>query len=235
MSFTYKNQRFTIQDIKNEDFNNFRELSFLKIIDTLLPSCSVSLDIGANIGNHSIFMSKILKCSVIHAFEPIPYLYNKMLFNFENNNIYNVIPHNIALSSKESTLKCISKLPDNHGSYWLWYEDEKALHPFERGYPSHKGCDGSKYTKSIPSKRLDDVMLKYNNIDKVHYIKIDVEGMELEVLNGGMDLIKKHRPLLQIEVCKDNFSKIEFIMKRMNYIRSHRKIFKGENQLWVYV
>ena len=89
MSFTYKNQRFTIQDIKNEDFNSFRELSFLKIIDTLLPSCSVSLDIGANIGNHSIFMSKILKCSVIHAFEPIPYLYNKMLFNFENNKIVN--------------------------------------------------------------------------------------------------------------------------------------------------
>ena len=234
MSFIYKNQTFTIQDIKNEEFDNFRELKFLQIIDTLLPSCSVSLDIGANVGNHSIFMSKILNCGMIHAFEPIPFLYKKMLSNFEMNDIHNVISHNIALSSKDSTLKCISKLPDNHGSYWLWYENEEALHPYERGYLSHKGYDGSEYTESIPSKRLDDVMANFNN-DVIHYVKIDVEGMELEVLNGGMNLIRKHKPLLQIEVCKDNFSKIEFMMRNMNYVRSHRKTFKGENQLWVHV
>jgi FkbM family methyltransferase len=234
MSFIYKNQTFTIQDIKDEEFKSFRELKFLQIIDTLLPSCSVSLDIGANIGNHSIFMSKILKCGVVYAFEPIPYLYEKMLSNFEVNNITNIIPHNIAISSKDSTLKCISKLPDNHGSYWLWYENEEALHPYERGYLSHKGHDGSEYTESIPSKRLDDIMLSYN-IDALHYIKIDVEGMELEVLNGGMNIINRYKPLLQIEVCKDNFEKIEFMMINMGYIRSHRKIFKGENQLWIYV
>jgi FkbM family methyltransferase len=234
MSFIYKNREFSIQDIKGNEFEHFRELSFLKIIDTLLPSCSVSLDIGANIGNHSIFMSKILMCSVIHAFEPIPYLYDKMLFNLENNDIQNVIPHNIALSSKESTLKCISKLPDNHGSYWLWYENEEALHPYERGYLSHKDCDGSEYTKSIPSKRLDDVLLKYS-IDKIHYIKIDVEGMELEVLNGGINTIIRHRPLLQIEVSKDNFETVASLLNRLGYIRSYRTIFKGENQLWEYV
>jgi FkbM family methyltransferase len=234
MSFIYKNQTFTIQDIKDEEFESFRELKFLQIIDTLLPSCSVSLDIGANIGNHSIFMSKILKCGVVYAFEPIPYLYEKMLSNFENNNITNIIPHNIALSSKDSSLKCISKLPDNHGSYWLWYENEDALHPYERGYLSHKGYDGSEYTESIPSKRLDDIMLSYN-IDVLHYIKIDVEGMELEVLNGGINIINRYKPLLQIEVCKDNFEKIEFMMRNMGYVRSHRKIFKGENQLWIYV
>jgi FkbM family methyltransferase len=234
MSFIYKDQTFTIHNATDYELITFEELEFLQIIDTLLPSCSVSLDIGANIGNHSIFMSKILKCGIVHAFEPIPYLYEKMLSNFENNNITNVISHNIALSSKDSTLKCISKLPDNHGSYWLWYENEKALHPYERGYLSHKNCDGSEYTKSIPSKRLDDIMSSYE-IDMIHYVKIDVEGMEIEVLNGGMNTINRYKPLLQIEVCKDNFGKIETMMKNMGYIRSHRKIFKGENQLWLYV
>jgi len=234
MSFVYRSREFKIETILDEELERFEEFQFLKIIETLLPSCSVSLDIGANIGNHSIFMSKILQCSIIHAFEPIPFLYDKMIENFNNNGVDNVISHNIALSSKESNLRCISKLPDNHGSYWLWYDGESVKHPYERGYERHKGFDGSEYTKQIPSKRLDDVMIEYNT-DKIHFIKIDVEGMEIEVLNGGMDIIQKHKPLLQIEVSKDNFELINTLLKSLGYIRINKDVFKWENQLWIHI
>jgi len=230
MSFIYNNQEVLIIDSLGEERNGFVELEFLKIIDGLVNHNSTIVDVGCNIGNHTIFFSKVMKCKKVFSFEPIPDLYQRMLSNFKMNDISNVVHFNMALSSKTSMLRCISKLPNNYGSYWLWYDGEEFKHPYDQGYSVHKGCDGSSYVDLIKSTTLDSI------IDDVlvDLIKIDVEGMEMEVLLGGINTITINKPMMHIEVSVDNIQKIINFMKPLGYRRIKKETFDNSNQLWCY-
>jgi len=231
MSFVYNNKNYKILGMKNEEYNSFRELEFLETIKTIVPSGSVCIDIGANVGSHTVFLASEIGARKVFSFEPIPMVFDVLKHNITVNNITDkVIAYNIAISSKNKNLKCISKLPDYHGSYWLWYSEEDYKHPYDRGYKVHKGCDGSAYTNEIKSDKLDSVM-KNENFDEIDFIKIDVEGMEFEVLKGARELIETHKPVLQIEVAIDNNENISKFLSEFNYKRI-RGVFKNENQLW---
>lgn len=229
MSFIYKDNEYTIKNIDCE-YSYFAEQEFLEITAKYIKDNAVIIDIGCNVGNHTIYYSKVLNCKKIYVFEPITKMFNIMMNNFKINNVNNVVPYNIALANKETTLHCISKLPDYNGSFWLWYDNDKnEKHPYERGYAVHKGMTGDEITETIQSKTLDSIM-KNTNID---FIKIDVEGMEYEVLKGGINTISKNKPLLQIEIAIDNNHNISKLLSNLNYKRIEQHIFKGENQLWI--
>ena len=231
MSFTYNNKEYSILDMKNNERSGFAEINFLEITKKLIKENSIILDIGANVGNHSIYYEKEIGASKVLSFEPITPVFDRMVDNFKLNNITKNTPYNIAISSKKSELKCISRLPDNYGSYWLWYNNEEYKHPSERGYVVHKGCDGSSYTDTIQSIPLNDMSL--NDIENIDFMKIDVEGMEVEVLNGSLNIIRKYRPIIQIEVAIDNDIKVLGMLSSMGYKRIKKDIFINENQLWI--
>ena len=62
---------------------------------------------------------------------------------------------------------------------------------------------GSGATRMVEVVRLDDFSLA-RELPRVDLIKIDVEGYELNVLRGAMDLLKKHRPILFVELDDNN-------------------------------
>lgn len=227
--FNYNDIEYTIKDPTGKERKGFVEIDFLEILQTIVPEQSNILDIGANIGNHTIFFEKVMKAKKVYSFEPITDVFKIMLNNFKNNDLMNVVPYNIAISSKEKTLQCISKMPKFHGSYWLWYDDEEYTHPYDMGYLGHNHCNGDTVTDTIISKPLDLLGIK----EKIHLIKIDVEGMELEVIKGASTIIKRDRPVLQIEVCKNNKHIIHNMLIQLGYKKKHTKVFKNENQLWV--
>lgn len=168
------------------------ELAMLKDMSERIDSSSVVLDIGANIGNHAIYLALVNKCKVI-CFEPDSKLTDSILYSAELNNISrNIEIHNVALGNENTicNLQMSKENPNNVGSQQV-----------VTGYGN------------IVMTTLDSL-----NIDRVDCIKIDVEGFEEKVLLGGINLIKKNMPIIYVEAWDSKaLSRIVDILSPLGY------------------
>jgi FkbM family methyltransferase len=164
------------------------EYEQLNKIKKLVKKKEKFLDIGANIGNHSIFFSKIFK--KVYSFEPHPKIYPILKYNTKD--IKNKKTYNFGLSDKKKNV--------------LMTDGD------------HLGGSSIKKIgkRKVRIDKLDNIF-KYKKID---FIKIDVEGHELEVLKGGQKLLNYNSAILNIEFNIKDFNpknKIIRFLKKINY------------------
>ena len=155
----------------------FYEVPLLENIRARLGPRPVIADIGANIGNHSVFFAKVCKAEHVHAFEPIPHIQKILRRNTELNAMSGFTLYPFALGEAKGNIGVDMFNPANLGS--------TTLAP---------GRDGQ-----IPIKTLDSLEL-----DGLSLLKIDVEGMQDAVLRGASNTIRESRPILVIEAFKKN-------------------------------
>jgi len=141
------------------------------------------IDIGSNIGLITLAICKNIKYKSIHLFEPCEEYLNyskELLSNYDNLNFYNFGLSNV---SEEKTLY-MSK-SDNIG--WNTFLDKDPLQAdtFTQRM-EHRVCK---------LRKLDDF-----SFEQVNFIKIDVEGYEAFVIEGGFETIKKFKPHIYVEV-----------------------------------
>jgi FkbM family methyltransferase len=156
----------------------------LDLFDLILTETSNIADIGANIGTHSVFFSKKASKGRVISFEPQLYIFELLCANLLMNGCYNVFPINAALSNKPSRQRMVNFNPFNDGK--VNYGE------FKINSHDDKGILTSVFT-------LDG----YFDSHKFDLIKMDVEGHELEALDGAKKIIKKHKPTLYIEYNSD--------------------------------
>jgi len=151
-----------------------RELDLIKDFlveyhpNALKGSC---LDIGANIGNHTVYFSKLF--NKVLSFEPNPHPFKLLKVNTEN--YENIFISNFGLSnSRHSATFFTSK--SNIGGSGLHGESVDEI--------------------QVQLETLDELNLNKENIS---FIKIDVEGHELQVLDGGSNFFKEHSPIVAFE------------------------------------
>ena len=134
------------------------------------------LDIGANIGNHTVFFANYF--NKVISFEPNSEVFKVLKINTES--IPNVKIHNFGLS--DSVKSELFRYPvGNYGG----------------GSVEQNGMKGNVSETTIALQKLDDlVSLRDISID---VIKIDVEGHEYQALSGGRDLILKNKPIVLFE------------------------------------
>ena len=157
------------------------ELAMLKDMAGRMPAGGLFVDIGANIGNHTLFMASVTGCRVV-AFEPNQQLTRALGQSIEINQLQDKISlHQIGLGQTSGVKAHF-----------------KALNRANLGGQSLEIGDGE-----ISLSRLDDVTLP----GPVALIKIDVEGMELDVLKGAVSILAKDRPLLYVEA--QNFAEFQ--------------------------
>ena len=156
--------------------NNFYEKDILE--RWFLPhskDCKIIYDIGANIGNHSVFFAaNTQKNAHVYSFEPVPDNFSLLQKNISDN----------ALQEKVSLYQ-----------FALGEESGFANMQFE--------SEGNMGTTSISDTGDIDVEVKILdslNLPKPDFVKIDVEGSELSVLRGMQQLLKESEPILWIEV-----------------------------------
>jgi len=151
-----------------------------KIFKRLIKPNNVILDIGANIGFHTLYFAELTGTNgKVIAFEPIPHNFAALENNISLNNFPQIVMINKALGNTNSQMNIhINEQAQNPGAFNL----------FE---------DGVKNT-IIECTKGDDY-LQENNIKKVDFIKIDVEGFELEVLKGLAETIKLFNPIIIFE------------------------------------
>ncbi len=148
----------------------------IKIIPDLLVNCNRAIDIGANVGVWSYWLSKNAK--KVESFEPNPKIFNVL----KNIKIKNVNTYNIALSNKSGSVDLL--IPKGSKGF----SNQGASLSSIKVQGEHKSL-------SIQAKCLDE----YNFLD-VNFIKIDVEGHEHEVIEGAKETIKKCKPTMVIEM-----------------------------------
>lgn len=171
----------------------------------LIKPNSTIIDIGTNIGQTALHCAKLAgKNSKIIGFEPDKINYEKALKNIQLNSFKNITLFNFALGKQKEGVPLKINSPKNRGGNRV---DRKLI--------------DSK--NIIQVEILDDIIHKLN-IDTVSIIKIDVEGFEMEVLNGAQQTIQKQKPILFIEIDDRNLKEqntsaeelIQFLFK-MNY------------------
>lgn len=135
---------------------------------------NVAIDVGANIGNHTIFFSDFFY--KVLSFEPNPITYK--LLSINTFFLQNVEIHNIGLSDTKKEVN-LSVVKGNIGA-------SSASVDYKSGV-NHR----------IKLNRLDD--WAKNIIGNISLIKIDVEGMEHQVLIGGENTVKSHLPIILFE------------------------------------
>ena len=179
----------------------------LEIVDKYSDKSKDALDIGVYRGVYSYKLSQNFK--TVHSFEPNPLLYPYLEKNLKKV-INNMILYNLALSdingSSELKLPIRSKSIFKNNIEELFKLGAATMHP-------NNIIDNFKKVP-IQMKRLDDIKIKNN----IGFIKIDVEGHEKNVIQGGLDTIKRNKPILLIEIEEKHTKKP--VEETINFIKS---------------
>jgi FkbM family methyltransferase len=147
----------------------------------------VIFDVGANIGFYSLHWAAALAPGgSVHAFEPVPVTFERLQRNIELNGVGDtVLASNFALGSEKTTVTIY--LPTFSGSS---ASSLKNLHPDEESIQVEARVE-----------TLDDYFAS-RGLDRLDFMKIDVEGAELLVLQGGVQTLSRHKPLLFMELLR---------------------------------
>lgn len=155
-------------------------LLFLKaLIDG--KSNTVFIDIGANVGVHSLFMSQF--CREVHAFEPNPTVGNKLVEKIELNAINNIVVHGVGMGIDDEELPYFAPKGNNEGTG-----------SFIEGYSQNNEDNGILLTLVQGDRFFSKLGLR-----KIDLIKVDVEGFEKNVLTGLKQTIEQYRPIIFLE------------------------------------
>jgi FkbM family methyltransferase len=151
---------------------------------------SVFVDVGANFGCFSFAMRKF--CQEVHAFEPQRIIHNMMAGSIALNGWLNVYAYNIALGDFNGEIE----LPQfdynkslSFGSIEFGKEQNERV---EQQRSHHKGR-----VEYVELRRLD-----FYEFPRVDVLKIDAEGMEIDVLRGAIATIDRCRPIMMVEHLK---------------------------------
>ncbi|GAB3961646.1 FkbM family methyltransferase [Spirosoma harenae] len=141
---------------------------------TLLNKELVIFDVGANVGHYSKILNSVFGPRAnIYAFEPSKKTFQTFLNNIENST--NVHPYNIGFSAKPQEMCLYSD------------KDSSALSSVYKRRLDHFDIDLT-YSEKIALDTIDD-FCKENHIHKVDFLKIDVEGHEIDVLQGASNML----------------------------------------------
>lgn len=168
--------------------NVFYEQDFLEHIRSL-GRAGTYLDVGANVGNHSLFFARLCRASRVYAFEPLAHYARRVV-------------DNVAANAMDQAI---------------------TLMRFGLGAVSETRAimiNGGRH--DIEVRRLDD--LDAEIADPVSVIKIDVEGMEEDVIRGGVARITRDRPMIFAEAnSSDHLRRLSGLLADCGYMASGRR------------
>lgn len=168
---------------------NVQEKIYQRLITTRNP---VLFDVGANIGFVSLLLSRI-RGSTVYSFEPVTSTFSYLQRNISQNTLTNIFPFPIGLSDKKQNVFIGIPTKKQHAHYG---EKKTGLYSV---YASQIGKEADAFGE-IASFTTMDLFCEETGIQSMDYLKIDVEGHELSVLQGGIQSLKKFQPICQVEL-----------------------------------
>ena len=191
-------------------YKSEKEKQSIEILLQKIDKKTIFFDIGANIGIYSLIMAKEKNCKT-YSFEPVKKTQELLQQNIRLNKLDNKISiEPYGLSNKDDTVFITNTLGGrNH-------------------ITNHK-----KNTEKIIVKKLDSYIKQGRRENTV--LKIDVEGHEMNVLEGGLKFIKKYKPKILVEIelkhttkekIKNTFNILDNLDYNCLYVLTNKKKYK---------
>lgn len=160
------------------------EPSTSALLAALCDPSSHVLDIGANIGVTALLFSSLTPEGTVNAVEPVPAAFNLLDENVTTAAARNVTLHNFALGSESGSVHMQGARDNLSGSFVA---------------DKHSIDDEGHFDTEVALHRLDDVVSRFG-AERIDLVKMDVEGYELEVLEGARAMLQAHQPVVMLEM-----------------------------------
>lgn len=165
---------------KQHAAGRFYELDALAFHRQLIPFKGVVIDVGANVGNHTMFYARHTRAAAVYPLEPNPAARAILLTTLAENDVRNVDRSRIEYGAGAEAAMLSMK-----------------------AVPGHNLGAGSLDTERAGDIAVDTLDALFPDVTP-NFIKIDVEGMEIDVLRGAAELLRRAKPALAIEVDNKN-------------------------------
>lgn len=161
------------------------ELTVKEVYSQILSDGSTALDLGAHTGKHTIPMAHTVGATGrIFAFEPIPEKFSRLLETISEQSLAQVSAFNVCCSRANGIVE-FTYLPTDPGKSAIFIRKSLEETQIE------------KIIRPCLSVRLDDFLL---SIPDLEFIKMDIEGAELDAVLGASDLIARTKPIIHMEI-----------------------------------
>lgn len=172
----------------------FHRKEFKALARVIRPG-DVVFDVGANIGLVSVYMHRLCKPNgSLYAFEPVEDTFWMLMETLALNRCVSVHPFHLAIS-------------DRRGKLTMNIFDRQHSEFNSLGRPAMPGLDGKKVRPStvqkVPTDTLDH-FCESQGVERIDFLKVDVEGFEKQVFEGGRELLRNRRiKSISFEISQD--------------------------------
>jgi len=181
---------FRVAPIEALNFFDY-EKNDSQMIYRLIGDKDIFFDIGANVGWYSINVGLSRRSAQIYCFEPIPYTYAFLQKNLQLNAVSNVMAHNFGFSNRS-------------GEFDFYFYAEHSGNASSANVSNRDDVEVLK----CKLRTLDEYMSQENL--SVDFIKCDVEGAELMVFQGGLQTIRRYKPIVFSEILRKFSAKFNY-------------------------
>lgn len=212
IEYVFNDKNFVFSFSKNKDekinqaFSHVVEEIFINRVyeqaGVTIDNGDIVFDCGANVGMFSAYAADCVgNGGKVFAFEPGMEEFNFLISNVKKNHLENVNPFCFAIGKE-----------DNKGMLFL---DKESLG--NRIVDKKKEGQSGEEILEIEIKSIDSFIAK-NNIAKVDFIKMDIEGFERDALLGAKNIIQTFKPKLAICAYhkRDDFFELPVLIKKLN-------------------
>ncbi len=180
--------------IENKSLDFEHEQTEQLLVRKLVSPGMIVFDVGANIGDYSLLFSQLVGYSgKVFSFEPTSSTFQKLQSRIEELNFKNIYIYQNAVFSRNTQIE-LNEFPDDY-SAWNSIGKPQMLDPqtFKEYVPIVK-------TEIVEAVTLDN-FTKEQDLSKIDYLKVDVEGAESDVLRGAQSLLQnKAIRFIQFEI-----------------------------------
>lgn len=190
----------------------FYEIEILEYIKRLNIKPGVYVDVGAHIGNHTIFFNNECNSTKVYSFEP-------------NNDVFDLLQLNCKLNVDDKE-KCVlyKSAVTTENNVFIHKSDINSDVGMTQIFTQETAG-----AVKVASTGLDSA---FKDVSNIVFLKIDVEGAELEVLKSAVDIVKKNNPVILIESFPEKFEKVNGLLRELNYDITKR--FNSDPNLYLY-
>jgi FkbM family methyltransferase len=149
------------------------EQHLVNIFKTYIQKDFVIIDGGAHLGMHTLRLSDLVPEGYVYAFEASPRTYDKLKKTIEYNNIKNITLLNNALYNENANAYIIEHV--------------------------HADQDRVNIGTNSNFKNIKAISIDSLNLNKLDFIKLDIEGGEYSAILGAENTIKKYKPIITYE------------------------------------
>lgn len=158
-----------------------------KALAKYIKKDDIVIEAGANLGSETLLISRMVgEKGHIYGFEPNPYTYNRLSFNVAINQLKNANVYDLAIgeADKEISFNIYPKGFCNPGMSSKYVE--------------------TSITEKITVKQMTlDSFVKANNVPRVDFIKMDIQGAEMDLLVGAASILAKYKPTIFTEALQE--------------------------------